>query len=124
MSRDKILVVDDDESMRDAIEGLMDAAGLDTIVYSSAEDLLASGALEQASCVITDLKLPQMQGLELLTHLRGRSPEPPVIVITAHDMPGLGEQALQLGAAAYFPKPFAGTALLAAIKRVTAAHPH
>ena len=124
MSRDKILVVDDDESIRDAIEGLLDAAGLETIVYSSAEDLLAGGAVEQASCVITDIRLPKMQGLELLARLRERGSEPPVIVITAHDMPGLGEDVVQRGAGAYFPKPFAGTALLAAIKRLTTGCPH
>jgi CheY-like chemotaxis protein len=60
-----------------------------------------------------------MQGFELLATLRSRTRRPPVIVITAHDVPGLRNQAMRLGAAAYFTKPFVGSALLAAIESAT-----
>jgi|SRR5437868_14736552 len=112
----KILVVDDDEGMREAIESLLDEAGFETTVYASAEALLAADGVESAMCVISDLKLPLMSGLELLEKLRTRAARPPVIVITAHDAPGLRSEAVRLGAAAYLAKPFLGSALLAAIE--------
>ena len=117
-SRRRVLVVDDDESMREAIESLLDEAGFETTVYQSAEALLAADGIEGATCIVSDLKLPSMSGLELLTTLRARGARPPVIVITAHDAPGMCDEAVRLGAAAYLPKPFGGSALLAAIQGV------
>ena len=115
----RVLVVDDDDGMREAIESLLDAAGFDTASYASAEALLAGGALDDALCIISDLKLPAMSGLELLTELRARGGLLPVIVITAHDAPGVRDEAERKGAAAYLSKPFPGSALLAAIEGVT-----
>jgi len=115
----RILVVEDDESMREAIETLLDAAGIEFGTFGSAEDLLSSGDVDASVCIISDLKLPSMSGFEMLAVLRGRSPLPPVIMITAHDSPGVRREAERLGAAAYLAKPFAGTDLLAAIKTVT-----
>ena len=112
----RILVVDDDESMREAIESLLDAAGFENTVYTSAEALLAVDGVENALCVISDIKLPAMSGIELLDELRARGARPPVIVITAHDAPGMRDNAARHGAAAYLPKPFSGSALLAAIE--------
>ena len=114
-----VLVVEDDEGMREAIETLLDAAGMSATAYASAEALLADDAVGDALCVITDVKLPAMSGLELLTHLRTRNPHTRVIVITAHDSPGMRKEVARLGAAAYLPKPFEGNALLLAIKDVT-----
>jgi len=115
----KVLVVEDDDGMREAIESLLDAAGIESTAYASAEALLAGGAIEDALCVISDLKLPAMSGLELLAELRARGTLPPVIVITAHDAPSVRTDAVRLGAAAYLAKPFIGSALLAAIENVT-----
>jgi FixJ family two-component response regulator len=115
----KVLVVEDDEGMREAIETLLDAAGIESAAYASAEALLAGGAVDDALCVISDIKLPAMSGLELLTELRTRASLPPVIVITAHDAPGVRADAMRRGAAAYLAKPFLGTALLTAITNVT-----
>jgi len=114
-----VLVVEDDEGMREAIETLLDAAGMSATAYESAEALLDGGAVDDALCVITDVKLPAMSGLELLAHLRARDAHPPVIVITAHDSPGMRKEVTRLGAAAFLPKPFVGNALLTAIKNVT-----
>jgi two-component system response regulator FixJ len=114
-----VLVVDDDESMREAIESLLDAAGFQSTAYWSAEALLAADRLEDALCVISDIKLPAMSGIELLSQLRARAARPPVIIITAHDAPGMRDDAMRRGAAAYLAKPFAGTALLAAIESVS-----
>jgi FixJ family two-component response regulator len=115
----RVLVVEDDEGMREAMESLLDAAGFATAAYASAEALLAGDAVEHALCVISDIKLPAMSGLELLTELRGRGAQPPVIVITAHDSPCVRDEAERRGAAAYLAKPFPGSALLAAIEDVT-----
>jgi len=68
----RVLVVDDDESMREAIDSLLDVAGFESTVYLSAEELLAADGIEDALCVISDVKLPAMSGLELLATLRGK----------------------------------------------------
>jgi len=111
----KVLLAEDDAGMREAIETLLEAAGIETAAYASAEALLASGGVETARCVISDLKLPAMSGLELLAALRARGMLPPMIMITAHDEPGVRDEAVRLGAVAFLAKPFAGSVLLAAI---------
>lgn len=68
----KVIVVEDDESMREALGRLLDAAGLEYAAYASAEALLASGAVEGAGCVVSDLKLPAISGLDLLAALQAR----------------------------------------------------
>ena len=114
----RVLVVEDDNGMREAIETLLEAAGFATASYASAEALLAGGSLDDALCIVSDIKLPLMSGIELLTALRARGAALPVIVITAHDAPQVRLDAMQRGAAAYLGKPFAGNALLAEIERV------
>jgi FixJ family two-component response regulator len=111
----KVLVVEDDDSLRPALERLLHAAGFQVAAYASAEALLANGAAEGAACVVSDLKLPALSGLGLLAELRARGGGPPLILMTAYDAPGLREEAARRGAAAYLTKPFRGTALLAAI---------
>jgi FixJ family two-component response regulator len=114
-----ILVVEDDDSMRKAIERLLKAAGFGCAAYASAEGLLARGVDEDSACVICDLRLPGMSGLELLATLRERDISLPFILVTAHDSPGLRQQAMQCGAAAHLAKPFRGTALIETIRQVT-----
>ena len=116
----RVLVVEDDVGMREAIETLLGAAGLAYEAYDSAEALLDAGTAEASACVISDLELPAISGFELLARLRARSARPPVIIITAHDSPSVRREAERLGAAAYLAKPFAGSALLAAIESVAA----
>ena len=114
----KILVVEDDDSLRPALERLLNTAGWRTVGYASAEALLAdadAGDAGDAACVVCDLKLPAMSGFDLLAEWRGRGGKPPVVLITAYDAPGLGEEAARRGAAAYLVKPFRGTALLETI---------
>lgn len=101
--------------MREALERLLRVAGFVPVACSSAEELLAGGPGPGALCVVSDLKLPGMSGLELLAELDARGSSPPLILITAHDVPGLREEALRRGAAAYLVKPFSGAALLQAI---------
>ena len=105
--------------MRQAIERLLGAAGIESGTYLSAEALLANGAAADASCIVSDLKLPALSGLEMLDVIRARGWQPPLILITAHDAPGLREEAARHGVAAFLAKPFRGTALLDAIAGVT-----
>jgi FixJ family two-component response regulator len=111
-----VLVVDDDDSMREAIERLLNAAGFGCAAYASADALLARGVDAASACVICDLRLPGMSGLELLATLRERGIALPFILITAHDSPGLRQEAMRCGAAAYLAKPFRGTTLLEAVR--------
>lgn len=117
-----IVVVDDDDSLRDAMERLLDAAGFHPEVYGSAEALLTAGVRSDAACIVTDLKLPGMTGLDLVADLRARQLSVPVVVITAHDARGMDELVRLRGAAAYIAKPFRGTALLDVVRSVIAAH--
>jgi two-component system response regulator FixJ len=115
--RGMVMVVEDDDSMRESIERLLDEAGYACAAFASADALLARGVDAQALCVISDLRLPGMSGLELLAALHQRELSTPFILITAHDKPGLREMALHHGAASYLAKPFSGTALLQAVRR-------
>ena len=113
----RVLVIEDDEGMREAIESLLNAAGYETTPYASAEALLAAGPPEDARCIVSDIRLPEMSGLDLIGALRARGACPPVILVTAHDSPAMRSAAGQHGAAAYLPKPFGRGELLAAIQR-------
>jgi DNA-binding response OmpR family regulator len=115
-----VFVVEDDESMRDAIEQLLSIAGFRTVVYGSAEALLDEVGAETPLCVISDLNLPVMSGLELITELARRNKQPPVILITAFDSASTRQAAARLGASAYLAKPFTSKALLTAIDAIAA----
>ena len=113
-----MILVEDDASVREAIERLLDIAGFECSAFDSAEALLAEKPHANTTCVVSDVRLPAMSGFDLLARLRSRGERTPLILITAHDTPGLREEALKLGAADYLAKPFRGTALLAAIRRI------
>ena len=111
-----VLVVDDDESVLDSLRLLLESAGYRSSGLGSAEGLIESGLVENACCLILDIKLPGMGGFELLQYLATSQTPIPVIFITGHDRPGMEEQALRLGAMAYLQKPFDGQAILDAIQ--------
>ena len=114
-----ILVVEDDDSMREAIATLLSLSGYRTLLFASAEAMLAEDAMERPLCVVSDLNLPAMSGLDLLIELRRRSWPTPVIIITAFDSPSTRQEAMRRGAAAYMAKPFPSTALLTAIHKIS-----
>ena len=121
----RVLLVEDDGSMRTAVERLLNAYHFECSVYASAEELLAQGASDDAACVISDLMLPAMSGLDMLDVMRARGGWPPLVLVTAHDRPGLREEALRHGAAGYLAKPFGGAALVAAVRSaIDSARPH
>jgi len=112
-----VLLVEDDDSMREAVQRLLECAGLQCVAFISAEQMLAQRKFQDVTCVVSDLKLPGMSGLDLMGVLKAQGSCPPIIVITAHDAPGLREEAARRGATAYLAKPFRGTALLDVITR-------
>jgi len=119
-----VLVVEDYESMRDAICRLLKVAGYECIAFPTAEALLERGPDGGAVCVVSDLKMPGMTGFELLTELHRRGGFPPVILMTAHDAPGVREEAMRRGAAGYLAKPFQAAQLMAAIGEAIASSEH
>jgi two-component system response regulator FixJ len=114
-SRKKVLLVEDDDSFREAIGRLLDASDVESASYASAEALLSDAAMTDVACVVSDLKLPGMSGLDLLAKLRTKGEWPPLILMTAHDEPGRREEARNRGAVAYLVKPFTLAQLLDAI---------
>jgi two-component system response regulator FixJ len=114
-SRKKVLLVEDDDSFREAIGRLLDASDVESASYASAEALLSDAAMTDVACVVSDLKLPGMSGLDLLAELRTKGEWPPLILMTAHDEPGRREEARNRGAVAYLVKPFTLAQLLDAI---------
>ena len=110
-----VTVVDDDESVRDALKGFMKSVGFAAESFSSAEDFLGSDILDKTSCLIVDVHMPVMTGLELQCRLSNNQSRIPMIFITARDDPETRAQALKAGAVDFLRKPFAGDTLLDAI---------
>jgi len=110
--RQLIVIVDDDPSMCQATQRLLNAAGLTTVGFASAEALLQSDAVTNAGCYIIDLQLPGLSGFELERQLRVLGDRAPVVFITAYDHEASRDKAATQGAAAYFAKPYAGRDLL------------
>ena len=121
MSSHLVVVVDDDASVRRALTRLLQSAGLRVITCASAAEFLATGVSSVPDCVILDVHLGGMSGLELLSQLRGSGYSLPVLIITAHDDPQTRVAAAQAGCTAYLRKPLDAKVLLeevaAAMKR-------
>lgn len=110
-----IHVVDDDEAMRDSLVALLEDAGYEARAYASAEELLARGALDPG-CVVSDIRMPGIDGLTLLSRLRAEGHRMPLILITGHGDIPLAVAAIKAGAMDFLEKPFEAEALLAAIE--------
>jgi FixJ family two-component response regulator len=111
-----IAIVDDDESMRSAIEGLLKVTGLPARAFASAEEFLKSGQQHRATCLIADIRMPGMSGLELQAHLNAERCRIPTIFITAHGDEKMRLQALRAGAVEFLSKPFDDEALLESVR--------
>jgi len=111
-----ISVIDDDESMLLALAGLLRSFGYVVKTYRSAEDFIQSGLTSPSLCVITDIQMPGLSGIELKRWLDARSSTVPVIMITARAEAHLQTEALASGAACLLKKPFEADALLACLK--------
>ncbi len=109
-------VVDDDESVRESLPDLLREFGYAARAFSSAEEFLSSGFVDETSCLILDIAMPGMTGPELHRELKRRGQEIPVIFITGQRDETIRARMLKQGAAGFLLKPFSDTALLAAIK--------
>ena len=111
-----IAIVDDDASLRRALSRLMHASGWKTVVFASAEAFVQTGLQESPDCLVLDIWLPGMTGLELLDHVVATTPSLPVIIITGRDDVQVRQRAAQSKAVAYFEKPVDEQDLLQTIR--------
>jgi FixJ family two-component response regulator len=107
-----VTIVDDDELMRNALMGLLKAAGVPARVFASAEEFLSSGLQHQTCCLIADIRMPGMSGLELQAKLNEDRCNIPTIFITAHGGTKMRMEALRAGAVEFLTKPFDNAILL------------
>ena len=119
-----IYIVDDDDSIRRAMKRLIRSVGMDVEVFASAQEFLDSKHRNHSACMIVDIKMPGMSGLELQDELRARGSHLPVIFITGFDSPETRDQAKKAGAAGYFRKPIDDQALLDSVQWALAKHPN
>ncbi len=107
-----VAAVDDDFRVRESIKSLLESAGYAPVVFSSAEEFLQSGTLAVATCVISDVRMPGMDGIELQRRIRLERPTLPVILISAHHNAEVRQKAIDEGAVDVLYKPFDATDLL------------
>jgi two-component system response regulator FixJ len=118
-----IHVVDDDAAMRDSIAFLLDVNGFKPLVYDSAAAFLAESLIDASSCVVSDIRMPGMNGIELVRELKSKGSTSPVILITGHGDVALAVEAMKAGAADFIEKPFDDAVLLGAIRSALDARP-
>jgi FixJ family two-component response regulator len=111
-----IAIVDDDDSVRSALQGLMKSVGLPARAFASAEEFLDSGEQSETGCLIADIRMPGMSGLELQATLNADDCRIPIIFITAHGDEKMRMQALRAGAVEFVAKPFDDEALVASVR--------
>ena len=116
MTKNLISVVDDDESVRRTTTLLIESFGFRAAAFESAETFLNSGHLHDTSCLIIDVQMPGMDGLQLQSHLAAAGCGIPIIFITAYESKGSRQRAMQAGAAAFLGKPFSDEQLLQIIR--------
>jgi FixJ family two-component response regulator len=115
-SKPIVAVVDDDPRIRESLESLIESAGFKAQVFPLAEDFLSGELLAEIDCLITDVRMPKMDGLELQRLVRLKRPELPVIFITAHHEDRIEQCAFAQGAAFFVRKPFDADELLRAVR--------
>jgi two-component system response regulator FixJ len=111
-----VSVVDDDESLRRALRNLLASVGFRVETFASAEAFLESAHQGQTGCLVLDLRMPGMNGLDLLKHLSVAGSRIPAVILTAHGDDEARQRSLQSGAVAFLSKPFNGQVLLDAVR--------
>jgi FixJ family two-component response regulator len=111
-----VVIVDDDDSMRSAVQDLLEAVGLPARSFASAEEFLRSGKQHETACLITDIRMPGMSGLDLQAHLNAERCRIPIIFITAHGDEKMRLQARREGAVEFLSKPFDNEVLLDGVR--------
>ena len=115
-TKNLISVVDDDESVRRTTTLLIESFGFRAAAFASAESFLKSGPLQDTSCLILDVRMPEMNGLELQSELAAAGHDIPIIFITAYGDKGFRGRAMQAGAVAFLDKPFSDEQLLQTVR--------
>ena len=108
-------VVDDDASMRGALEGLFDSLGFDTQTYAAAREFLATNIADRPGCIVIDIRLPDMNGLDMQTQLTESGVRLPVVMMTGHGDVSMSVRAMKRGAVDFLPKPFHDQDMLDAV---------
>jgi FixJ family two-component response regulator len=111
-----VAIVDDDDSVRSTLQELLRSAGFPSRGFDSAEAFLGSGHQQETACLITDIRMPGMSGLELQARLNADRCKIPTIFITAHGDEEMRFQALRAGAVEFLPKPFDDEALIESVR--------
>jgi FixJ family two-component response regulator len=111
-----VVIVDDDQSIQDALQDLLESAGVPAKAFGSAEDFLDSGLDREAGCLISDVRMPRMSGLELQARLKAIQCNVPIIFITAHGDARTRLQAMREGAVEFLSKPFDHQILLGKVR--------
>jgi FixJ family two-component response regulator len=115
-----ISIVDDDQSMRDATLSLIRSLGHLAATFASAEEFLQSGSLRKTACLIVDVQMPGMSGIDLQNHLIANGACPPMIFVTAFPDDRVQKRALGAGAVGFLTKPFSEDCLVACLQRALA----
>jgi FixJ family two-component response regulator len=110
-----ISIVEDDKEVRSAICNLLESAGLRVEAFESAEEFLESGPMDKKACLVLDVRLPRMSGMDLQRSLYGQGSSLPIIFITGHADATVREEALRSGAADFLYKPFNAAALITSV---------
>ena len=111
-----VAIVDDDDLMRSSLQGLLKAVGVPARAFASAEDFLKSGEQHQTACLIADIRMPGISGLELQAKLNAERCRIPIIFITAHGDEKMRMQALRAGAVEFLAKPFDDEVLIESVR--------
>src|ERR1700724_1824083 len=111
-----VAIVDDDDLIRSALQGMLKSVGLPSQSFASAEEFLRSGQQHLTACLIADIRMPGMSGLELQAQLNAEHCRIPIIFITAHGDTKMRMQALRAGAVEFLTKPFNDEALLESVR--------
>lgn len=111
-----VAIVDDDRSVQSALKDLMESAGLPARCFQSAEEFLEADERNQTACLVADIRMPGMSGLDLQAKLKAEGSRIPMIFITAHADAKLRMQAMKAGAIEFLSKPFDGEGLLQTVR--------
>ena len=118
-----IAIIDDDESFRIGLHFFVTSLGYNAVVFASATEFLESDQLNRTSCVISDVRMPVMSGIQLQAYLRSKGREIPIIFITAVPEEAVRQQAFDDGAIAFLNKPLEDLALIASLEKAIARAP-
>jgi FixJ family two-component response regulator len=118
-----VAVIDDDESVRESVVGLIESVGYCVTFFRSAEEFLDSAEINTVACMIVDIRLPGISGLELFTQMRAHQRSIPTVFITAHADERVRTQAIEAGSIAFLYKPFQTDVLLDAVRAALSSQP-